>query len=38
GDIKEAATIANYAAGVVCGEVGAMPIRIDKLRKAFIEG
>lgn len=31
GDIVEAATIANHAAGVVCGEVGIVPIDPKKL-------
>jgi len=31
GDIVEAATIANHAAGVVCGEVGIVPIDPEKL-------
>ena len=35
GDIYEAATIANYAAGVVCGEVGIVPIDPDKLVGSF---
>ena len=34
-DIKEAATLANEAAGVVCEEVGITPITLDKLRKAI---
>ena len=34
-DIKEAATIANESAGVVCEEVGITPITLEKLRKAF---
>jgi len=33
--IKEAATLANYAAGLVCGEVGAVPIERDKLFSAL---
>jgi len=37
GDVEEAATIANYAAGVVCGEVGVIPIKIEQLKKAFVE-
>ncbi len=37
GDIEEAASIANYAAGIVCGEVGVVPIDIDKLKKNFTE-
>jgi len=35
GDIEEAATIANYAAGVVCSEVGVVPIDLNKLKEAF---
>jgi len=34
-DIREAATLANEAAGVVCEEVGITPITLDKLRKAM---
>ena len=34
-DIVEAATIANYAAGVVCGEVGIVPIEPNKLIAAM---
>ena len=30
-DIMEAATMANYAAGIVCGEVGIVPIEKEKL-------
>ena len=37
GDVEEATTIANYAAGVVCGEVGVVPIKIDQLKGAFTE-
>ena len=29
--MKEATTLANYAAGVVCSEVGVVPIHIDRL-------
>ncbi len=29
--IKEATTLANYAAGIVCSEVGVVPIHIDQL-------
>ncbi len=36
GDIKEAVVVANVAAGVVCEEVGAVPITSEKLRSAFI--
>lgn len=34
---KEAITLANYAAGVVCEEVGIVPIEIDQLRKVCCE-
>ncbi len=33
-DLNEATTLANYAAGVVCGEVGVVPIETVKLREA----
>ncbi len=35
--IKEAAMLANVAGGVVCGEVGIVPISVDALREAAIE-
>jgi len=35
GDVLEAATIANYAAGVVCGEVGIVPIKKEQIIEAF---
>lgn len=35
GDVEEAATIANYAAGVVCSEVGVVPIDPKELKQAF---
>lgn len=35
--IIEAATLANYAAGVVVGEVGAVPISRDKLAAAILD-
>jgi rfaE bifunctional protein kinase chain/domain len=35
--IKEAAMLANVAGGVVCGEVGIVPISIDALREAALE-
>jgi bifunctional ADP-heptose synthase (sugar kinase/adenylyltransferase) len=35
--IKEAAMLANVAGGVVCGEVGIVPISVDALRAATIE-
>ncbi len=34
-DLNEAITLANYAAGVVCGEVGVVPIEPAKLREAM---
>jgi rfaE bifunctional protein kinase chain/domain len=33
-DIMEASYLANYAAGIVCGEVGIVPIEIEKLLEA----
>jgi bifunctional ADP-heptose synthase (sugar kinase/adenylyltransferase) len=33
---REAASIANFAAGIVCEEVGIVPIDVDKLIKACI--
>jgi D-beta-D-heptose 7-phosphate kinase/D-beta-D-heptose 1-phosphate adenosyltransferase len=36
--VLEAATLANYAAGVVCGEVGIVPIDREKLRQAVLSG
>ncbi|OQX95742.1 D-glycero-beta-D-manno-heptose-7-phosphate kinase [candidate division KSB1 bacterium 4572_119] len=33
-DVREAITLANYAAGVVCGEVGVIPITPEKLSHA----
>ncbi|MFC1492647.1 D-glycero-beta-D-manno-heptose-7-phosphate kinase [candidate division KSB1 bacterium] len=35
GDVMEAATIANHAAGVVCGEVGIVAITEDKIIESF---
>ncbi len=35
GDVIEAATIANHAAGVVCGEVGIVAITEDKIIESF---
>jgi len=35
-ELKEAITLANYAAGVVCGEVGVVPIEPSKLREAIL--
>jgi rfaE bifunctional protein kinase chain/domain len=32
---QEAATLANHAAGIVCAEVGIVPIERDKLKKNF---
>ncbi len=34
-NLKEATTLANYAAGAVCGEVGVVPITPDKLKIAI---
>ena len=34
-DLKEAITLANYAAGAVCGEVGVVPITPEKLKLAI---
>ncbi len=36
-NIQEAITLANYAAGAVCGEVGVVPITPQMLRKEFDE-
>ena len=30
-DIIEASYLANYAGGIVCGEIGIVPIEVDKL-------
>lgn len=38
GDMVEAASIANHAAGVVVGEVGIVPIMPDKLMESFEDG
>jgi len=35
GNIKEAATMANLAAGIVVGELGTVPIKMEKLRNAI---
>ena len=37
GDIKEAATLANFAGGIVCGEVGIMPIDKQALFDTLLE-
>lgn len=34
---EEAITLANYAAGIVCEEVGIIPVELDKLRKTCVE-
>jgi D-beta-D-heptose 7-phosphate kinase/D-beta-D-heptose 1-phosphate adenosyltransferase len=34
---REAATIANYAAGIVCGEVGIRPVENTDLRQEILE-
>jgi rfaE bifunctional protein kinase chain/domain len=36
-DLKEAATIANFAAGAVCEEVGVAPIQGEKLKTILLE-
>jgi len=36
GSFKEAAQIANYAAGIVCEEVGIVPVQADKLKSVLI--
>ncbi|MFC1729884.1 D-glycero-beta-D-manno-heptose-7-phosphate kinase [candidate division KSB1 bacterium] len=35
GDMLEAATVANYAAGIVVGEVGIVPVELDTLEEAI---
>lgn len=37
-DVLEAATIANHAAGIVCGEVGIVPIDRDRLFQELLDG
>jgi rfaE bifunctional protein kinase chain/domain len=34
--IQEAATLANYAAGIVCREVGVVPITLSRLREEYL--
>ncbi|MEK7749151.1 MAG: PfkB family carbohydrate kinase, partial [Bacteroidota bacterium] len=36
GDIREAATLANFAGGIVCGEVGIVPIDKQVLLKEVL--
>jgi rfaE bifunctional protein kinase chain/domain len=36
--VREAASLANYAGGVVCGEVGIVPISRDALISAILKG
>jgi bifunctional ADP-heptose synthase (sugar kinase/adenylyltransferase) len=36
-DIYEASVLANYAAGVVCGEVGIVPIEKEKLFETVLK-
>jgi rfaE bifunctional protein kinase chain/domain len=36
-DVREAATIANFAAGIVCQEVGIVPVELEQLRKVCLE-
>jgi D-beta-D-heptose 7-phosphate kinase/D-beta-D-heptose 1-phosphate adenosyltransferase len=35
--VREAASLANYAGGVVCGEVGIVPINRDALISAILD-
>ncbi len=37
-DFKEAATMANYAAGLVCQEVGIVPVNVIDLQNAILGG
>jgi rfaE bifunctional protein kinase chain/domain len=37
GDIKEAATLANFAGGIVCGEVGIVPVDREILFQTVLE-
>ena len=34
--MKEAVSMANFAAGVVCGEVGVVPIDPERLSRAIL--
>lgn len=34
--IKEAATLANFAGGIVCGYAGIVPIKLDELKKTIL--
>jgi rfaE bifunctional protein kinase chain/domain len=34
--VKEAATLANYAAGIVCREIGVVPITLDAIREEYL--
>ena len=36
-DIYEASLLANYGAGIVCGEVGIVPIERDKLFDSVVK-
>ncbi len=36
-NVREAATLANFAAGIVCQEVGIVPIELDHLYKVCLE-
>ncbi|MDI6765870.1 MAG: D-glycero-beta-D-manno-heptose-7-phosphate kinase [Bacteroidota bacterium] len=36
GTVKEAATLANFAGGIVCGYVGIVPINIDELKLSIL--
>jgi bifunctional ADP-heptose synthase (sugar kinase/adenylyltransferase) len=35
--IRESASFANYAGGIVCGEVGIVPIEKDVLLKTILQ-
>ncbi|GAB4363272.1 MAG: D-glycero-beta-D-manno-heptose-7-phosphate kinase [Calditrichia bacterium] len=35
--MKEAVTMANYAAGLVCEEVGVVPVELEKLQQAILK-
>ena len=36
-NIKEAVTLSNYAAGLVCEEVGVVPVKLEKLKNLILE-
>jgi len=35
-NLREAATLANHAAGIVCGEVGIVPIEKARLKESML--